>query len=176
MIKKSPAPASQGLPYLWLEKLTLSAATVWFLSVQLLFFLILKQLLACPPNRSVELRPSFADPHCCAKENRQTLSLRAPPSANEAMIPKSLTLPLPPPGAMAFEDQVRCKQIQYTLHCSTPRGSQRSYSGGTNHSGSRFACFFSLYLPGFAVTYGRNTAQPPAPAMVYVYLHLNVSD
>lgn len=42
--------------------------------------------------------------------------------------------------------QVRCKQIQYTLHCTAPQGSQWSYSRGTNHSGSRFACFFLLYF------------------------------
>lgn len=43
--------------------------------------------------------------------------------------------------------QVRCKQIQYTLHCMAPQGSRWSYSRGTNHFGSRFACFFLLYFP-----------------------------
>lgn len=144
---------------------------MWFLSVQLLFFLLLKQLLACPPNRSVELRPSFADPHCCAKENRQTLSLRAPPSANEAMIPKSLTLPLPPPGAMAFEakwgvnkSNIRC----IVVHPEGPKEVTLEVQIAPGHGLLAFSC--SIY-PGLQLpTAGTLPSRPPLPWYMFIYI------
>lgn len=72
--------------------------------------------------------------------------------------------------------QVRCKQIQYTLHCTAPQGSQWSYSRGTNHSGSRFACFFLLYFPESHASPLRECYPTTHRCHHMVYLYLDVLD
>lgn len=72
--------------------------------------------------------------------------------------------------------QVRCKQIQYTLHCMAPQGSQWSYSRGTNHSGSRFACFFLLYFPESHASPLRECYPTTHCCHHMVYLYLDVLD
>lgn len=131
--------------------------------------LIPKQLLACPPRQqwtestdlaSVLPKTSGALPLC-------------PQSANGAMIPF-----FDPPSTTtrcgSLWGQVRCKQIQYTLHCMAPQGSQWSYSRGTNHFGSRFACFFLLYFPKACSTPHPTPrtlpSHPPLPSYTFIYI------
>ena len=89
-------------------------------------------------SASADLTPAF--------KREAELSLHAPSLQTEPWSP-SLTLPSTATRCGGLWGQVRCKQIQYTLHCIAPQGSQWSYSRGTNHFGSRFACFFLLYFP-----------------------------
>lgn len=113
-------------------------------------------------------------PCVCAQKTDRALPT-CPQSANGAMIPV-----FDPPSTATRRGglwgQVRCKQIQYTPHCMAPRGSQWSYSRGTNHFGSRFACFFLLHFPKAGGFLRRPSTQPPTAAIIYVYLHLDVSD
>lgn len=93
-----------------------------------------------------------------------------PQSTNGAMIPV-FDPPSPTTRCGGLWGQVRCKQIQYTLHCTAPQGSQWSYSRGTNHSRSQFACFFLLYFPSAHASHSENAAQPPTAAIIwFIYI------
>lgn len=107
--------------------------------------LIPKQLLACPPIRRIRNRDrSLLTWWLCSKERHGSPCV---PSLSKWSHDPRHDPPSTTTRRGGLWGQVRCKQIQYTLHCMEPQGSWWSYSRGTNHFGSRFACFFLLYFP-----------------------------
>lgn len=132
---------------MWSTSQVLSAASACVLSAWRRAFIFLwsqNSYRPVLPSGAYRMEIWVSWPHVCVQRRDIALPV-CPQSANGAMIPV-----FDPPSTTTRRGglwgQVRCKQIQYTLHCMAPRGSQWSYSRGTNHFGSRFACFFLLYF------------------------------